>query len=92
VGVAAFKPDYPCPQACNVVVNQYHIQSWVSLREVCGRHDVPGILGEKGQPIVETPIIQQRSLFIEEVFYFLPQADGWESISHGIVAGVLSHN
>src|SRR3970282_2309102 len=52
VTMTAFQPCYPSPQPHEVVINEHQFFFGIPFWKICGRDDISGICGEKGQPLI----------------------------------------
>jgi hypothetical protein len=69
--MAALESFHPSAQPYHVIVDKHQVCLGVSFRQVRGRDEISAIGGEKRQPFIQAPSIQERRFLVKKVFHHL---------------------
>ena len=90
VTVAALQSFHPSAQPYHVIVDKHQVRLGISVREVRRRDHISAIGGEKRQPLIQAPCIQESRLLVKKVLHHLAQSGTLRSFPAGLASGMIA--
>src|SRR5262249_1499501 len=83
VTVAAFQSFHPSAQPHHVVVDKHQVLLGISVRKIRGRDQISAVGGEKCQPVIQPPSVQNSRFLEKKLLLHLAQSGRAVLVSGG---------